>query len=108
MYPPKAIWKTLNPDPALIRNAQRMRWHGYPQQLSAAWEQPAVSDWDGPAWLTVPGARLASLTTSRVPKSPAPKAFIKNQFEALSEEGQWMIQNCRMDRIAAAVKRAAG
>ena len=86
-YPPKAIWKTLNPDPALIRNAQWMRWHGYPQRLSAAWGQPAASDWDGPAWLTVPGARLASLTTSRVPKNPAPTAFIKNQFEALSEEG---------------------
>ena len=46
-----------------------------------------MSDWDGPAWLTVPGARLASVTTARTPKSPAPKAFIKNQFEALSEEG---------------------
>ena len=80
------MWKTLNLDPALIRNAQRMRWHGYPQQLSAAWEQP-VAGWDGPEWMTVPGARLASLTTSRIPKNPTPKASIKNQFGALSEEG---------------------
>ena len=67
-FHPKAVWKTLNLDPALIRHAQWMRWHGYPQQLNAAWEQP-VADWDGPAWMTVPGARLASLTASRTPKS---------------------------------------
>ena len=60
-----------------------MRWHGYPQQLSAAWEQP-VADWDGPAWMTVPGARLSSLTVSRTPKNFENS---KNQFEALSEEG---------------------
>ena len=73
-FPPKAIWRTLNPDPALIRNAQWMRWHGYLQQLSAAWEQPAA-DWSGPEWITVPGARLSSLTTSRTvtPKIATPK-----------------------------------
>ena len=77
------MWKTLNPDPAVIRNAQWMRWHEYPQQLSAAWEQP-VADWDGPAWMTVPGARLSSLTVSRTPKNFDNS---KNQFEAMSEEG---------------------
>ena len=67
-----------------------MRWHGYPQQLSAAWEQP-VAGWDGPEWMTVPGARLASLTTSRTPKNSTPKASIKNQFEVLSEE--WPVED---------------
>ena len=112
-WPPKAIWKTLNPDPAVIRNAQWMHWHSYPQPLNAAWEQPAESDWDGPAWLTVPGARLASLTASGAPRgvrgavavladeplpgetpstarafeSHSPKDFIKNRFNALSMEG---------------------
>ena len=87
-FPAKAIWKTVNPDPALIRNAQWMHWHGYPQQLSAAWEQPAA-DWSGPEWIAVPGARLSSLTTSRIliPKISTPKTSTKNQFEALSEEG---------------------
>ena len=112
-WPPKAIWKTLNPDPAVIRNAQWMHWHSYPQTLNAAWEQPTESDWDGPAWLTVPGARLASLTASGAPRgvrgavavladeplpgetpstarafeSHSPKDFIKNRFNALSMEG---------------------
>ena len=112
-WPPKAIWKTLNPDPAVIRNAQWMHWHSYPQTLNAAWEQPTESDWDGPAWLTVPGARLASLTASGAPRgvrgavavladeplpgetpstarafeSHCPKDFIKNRFNALSMEG---------------------
>ena len=76
----------MNPDPALIRNAQWMHWHGYPQQLSAAWEQP-VDDWSGPEWITVPGARLSSLTVAKILKISIPKTSIKNQFEALSEEG---------------------
>ena len=65
-FPPKAEWKTLNPDPALIRNAQWMHWHGYPQQLNATWEQP-VAGWDGPEWMLVPGARLASLRPVQKP-----------------------------------------
>ena len=89
----------------MIRNAQWMRWYGYPQQLSAAWEQPAA-DWSGPEWITVPGPRLLSLTTSRIlsPKISIPKTSTKNQFEALSEEGT-AEPNCdcsvRKERVAA-------
>ena len=28
-FPPKAVWKTLNADPALIRNDQWMHWRSF-------------------------------------------------------------------------------
>ena len=78
-YPPKAAWKTYNPDPAVIRPSQWGQWHPGNTQ-----PQPQLKSLvaDG-GWMAVPGAMLSGsliiLATKSVTKT-------KNTFVELQED----------------------
>ena len=77
-YPPRSHWKDYNPDPSVIQNPQRMRWHpaNKPRLKSL------VSDED---WWNTPGNFL-SISPAKVVKTSAKQVETKNRFQMLQTD----------------------